>query len=149
MICFRLKTGESLHSYCVKNKLAYAPIYRKIDEKGMSVEEALSEYLTNKGRKDFNCKYFYKGKKLTEIFGCDTTQYNTCLYYIKIKGLSIEEAVEKCLHQPTRVNGYKHWYKGVPLIKYCKKHNINYHCVMSSMKLRKKTLEEIMRRYKR
>ena len=66
----------------------------------MSVEEAIRDYVFNKTRNNKgNCKYFYKGKKLTSYFNRRSSAYNTCVYLI-YKGMSVEKAVEKTLENP-------------------------------------------------
>lgn len=93
MTCLRLASGETLSSYCKRNNLSYAAIFKRIDEKGMSIDEAIKNYIPRKGRLDNHVKYFYKGQSLYAYFKQNTKVYQRCRNLIRA-GMSIEEAIK-------------------------------------------------------
>lgn len=97
MTCFRLASGETLRSYCKRNKLCYEALFDRLDN-GMTVEEAIEDYLPRRGRKDNNVKYFYKGKSLAAYFKVGSSAYQQCRKLI-LDGMSVEEAVKAVLEK--------------------------------------------------
>lgn len=92
MTCFRLVSGETLRSYCIKNGYSYEAVRLRI-EKGQSVDEALKDYLPHKGSKANHCKHFYKGQNLYAYFKQNVLLYYRCLHKI-YKGMTIEQAIK-------------------------------------------------------
>ena len=90
MTCFRLKTGESLWSWCKKNNCNYSAIYKRMDAGCPYVEDAIADYLPRCGHKHGE-KYFYKGVVLRKYFG-DLNPYQMALKRIR-NGMPIEQAV--------------------------------------------------------
>jgi len=92
MTCFRLASGETLRSYCIKNGYCYDAVIKRIEKTGQSADEALSDYLPRRGSKANYCKYFYKGQNLRTYFN-NVLKYQKCLNRI-YKGMTIEQAVK-------------------------------------------------------
>lgn len=95
MTCFRLNNGETLHKYCINNKIPYCPIFRRL-ENGMSVNDAIDDYLKSKSARR---RFVYKGKYVSSIFHSKQKEYSLFMYYFKIKKMSIDEAVEIVLRK--------------------------------------------------
>lgn len=91
MTCFRLKTGETLMSWCKKNNCCYPAIVNRIENGAPTVEAAIDGYMANQGK---HKKYFYKGKSLYAYFGRHTSAYQITLERIW-RGMSVEQAVEE------------------------------------------------------
>lgn len=98
MTCFRLKTGETLMSWCKKNNCCYAAIVNRIENGASTVEAAIDGYLSNRGN---HTKYFYKGKSLCAYFGRHAAAYQITLERIW-RGMSVEQAVAEveALYKP-------------------------------------------------
>lgn len=94
MTCFRMKNGETLRQYCLKNDICYSAIYYRIEENGVMPDVAIAEYLPHKGRHDQAAKYFINGKKLTDYTGGSKTKvYRRILWLMYAKKLSLKEAL--------------------------------------------------------
>ena len=91
MTCFRLASGETLRSYCRKNKYCYEAVFNRVD-KGQTPDEALKDYLIKRGSKANNCKYYYKGKTLKAYLN-NILEYQMCLNRI-YRGMTVEQAVK-------------------------------------------------------
>lgn len=90
MTCFRLKTGETLMSWCKKNNCNYKAIVNRIERGAPTVEDAIAGYLPRRGHKH-NEKYFYKGQLMRKYFG-NINAYQLALKRIN-NGTPIEQAV--------------------------------------------------------
>jgi hypothetical protein len=92
MTCFRLKNGDTLYSYCKKNKINYFAIYNRI-EAGENLKDALRNYLNNKKKSiSGRVKYFVGNKPLRKII--NKKEYNRFSYYIH-KKQTPDKALEK------------------------------------------------------
>lgn len=100
MVCFRLSTGETLLSHCKKNKFCYLAILNRI-ETGMTVDQAIRDYIPHKGSKANNARYFYKRKSLHAYYGGLTNDYQICLKHIR-NGMTVKEAVKKTAERKRR-----------------------------------------------
>lgn len=151
--------GKPLKEYCEKNRINYTTIitnlsaYRKNDKyKNLSDEEMLQLIL--KKYKKSETLYFYKGVSLFEYCKYNNCSYNSVYNYVqeKIKSdssISIEEAIEEAVTSIKRF-GIIYYYKGKPLVTYCRNNDLNVSYIRDTTKRKKdkygdtKTLDEII-----
>ena len=151
--------GKPLKEYCEKNGINYTTIitnlsaYRKNDKyKNLSDEEMLQLIL--KKYKKSETLYFYKGVSLFEYCKYNNCSYNSVYNYVqeKIKSdssISIEEAIEEAVTSIKRF-GIIYYYKGKPLVTYCRNNDLNVSYIRDTIKRKKdkygdtKTLDEII-----
>ena len=95
--------GKSLYQYCKEKKLNYYTIKYRIENLGLSVEEAIN-YISKKR------KYYYEGKNLHTWCKENGVNYNTVKSRIRELGLSVEEAVNYNTNRHSRKD-IKDWCK--------------------------------------
>lgn len=103
MTCFRLPNGENLNSFCKRNNVCYAYVYRRI-EWGMSLEDAISDTIksTGRGRGRNNCKYLLKnGETLRSRCIKHKIPLSSCYRLLSI-GYTPDEAVEVLIKSKQR-----------------------------------------------
>lgn len=93
MTCFRLTTGETIHSWCRRNKVAYCKVFRKI-ERGYTPDEAAAYGCKNLKKGVPNRKHFYRGKWIGDIYDKQSKAYSRILHRLQ-HGYTVEQAVEK------------------------------------------------------
>lgn len=93
MTCFRLNTGETLHHWCVRNKVAYSVVFLKI-ERGYTPDEAAAYGCKRLKKGVPNRRHFYHGKWIGDIYERRSRAYSRILHRIQ-HGLTVEQAVEK------------------------------------------------------
>lgn len=49
MTCFKLSTGETVRSYCIRNGINYHRMYWRLERHGLTPEQAI-DYCRSKGR---------------------------------------------------------------------------------------------------
>lgn len=127
--------GISLYAYCEQNGIVYNSIIkslskmRKMPEYSSLTEEerlkiALENYQTYVG-----CYLYYKGITLFSYCKENNYSYNTVYNYIfalmkEHHDITLEEAMESAFASIKRY-GIKYYYKGEPLIEYCRKKGLN------------------------
>lgn len=100
MTCFRLKSGQTLYSYCKENNLPYDTLFPYCDRDGLPPDEAIELYqkwkndgtITNHRRG--NQRLYYDGKPLKKYCQAHDLSYTTILAKLRI-GYSIEELITK------------------------------------------------------
>lgn len=79
----------SLHSYCLNNNIPYRMTLIGIQERGMTIQEAIN-YAVENG----NSKHFYKGMRFVDYCRKYGINYNKMIHRMSRKGLTIEEALQ-------------------------------------------------------
>lgn len=74
MTCFKMKSGENLHSFCKKNGIIYSTIFTRIDRMGLTPEEAIAfkKYDRKKGIIKIDGLTY---KEYTKIHHCSHTEF--------------------------------------------------------------------------
>lgn len=120
--------GKSLYEYCKKNNLNYYTVKYRVDNLGISIEDAIN-YISK------NSKYYYKGKTLHAWCKENGINYNTVKSRIRELGLSVENAVNYKYNRRSKkeIEEIKDW---------CKKNNYKFSSINYKMKTYGLTKEE-------
>lgn len=103
MTCFRIKTGETVRQWCIKNNICYAIVYKHL-ERGLTPDEACQIALKRKGSPaGAEPKHFYKGKPLIDMFSVNSKEYRRIIARLRSK-YTIEDAVEMPLMKKRKDN---------------------------------------------
>lgn len=103
-----MKDGTPLKKYCDENGIDYNNAIRRLNKYGCTPEESLYQSVASGGRAENRIKYRYKGTPIADL-----PNYNSIQKRIR-RGETIRQAVESDSYIE------KLFYKGEPVIKYCK-----------------------------
>lgn len=99
IVCFRLKTGETLYSFCKRNNISYVTVFCKI-ERGMSVDDAAEEALKNVFKRERNnCKYVLKNGKTLRSQCIENKVCTRSCYRLIKNGYTPDEALSKLIRK--------------------------------------------------
>lgn len=91
------KVGEmSLSKYCILKKIPYECVWNRITFKGMTVEQAVEDFLSKRNNPHY-CKFYYKGTTLRKYCAMHGLKYQQIIDYKRFYDISLEEVVEKFL----------------------------------------------------
>jgi len=132
------KSLNPIREYCLNNDLDYEEISKRIayfKRKGMytdlATEELIEAARSYKAELPNNIKYYYNGMSLVDYCKENDISYIKIIQRIKdaskrseTKNLSLDEIIKYALEKSDKRN-VKYFYKGEPLVDYCKRHNID------------------------
>lgn len=132
MVCFRMKSGETMNVFCKKNNILYASLYELCDRYGLTPDEALAHYLRRKGKKnENNLRFYYRGIS-AKRYCLEKRLSPNCFYRNLLKGFSIDEAIE----QARLFKIKRDMTGGISLWQYCLKNKLNYREELKKQKVK-------------
>ena len=151
--------GEPLVKYCKEHGINIGTITTNINKKQKKYPELTDQEVVDlvMSRIGSNVKYFYNGILLTDYCRSNDIDYSQIISRIRTlkehnSSLNNDEAVKIAI-EDYQIFQTIYFYKGIPLIEYCKLHpNIKYSSVLTSVKRTKskfpaKKEEDIINEY--
>lgn len=86
--------GAGMLEWCRKNDVIYNTAYKYVTEDGLSVDDACEKAKANRNKAGVKARLFYKGKSLLKYCKEHNIIYMTVWYRHKIRGMSLDEAIE-------------------------------------------------------
>lgn len=125
----KLSNGMNIKEFCREHKMDYSSIRKRIQDWGMTPEEAKEDYFNwKKGHPPY--KWFYEeGKPLAEVCrerGLNYRYVITGWKHLKNRTGTLKEYVDNYLNKDSRIFFTKYCCHGVSLFKYCKQNKLDY-----------------------
>ena len=138
--------GISLRQYCLNNNINVTTINSRINILKKNNPSLTNDELVTLAMDEFennNFRFYYNGVPLKDY--CMTNpdiNYNTIRSYINRERkrhpeLTDEELIEKYIEKEHK-GIYKYYYLGIPLVEYCRQHNLNYKNIITYISKHKK-----------
>lgn len=93
MTCFRMKDGQTAHSYCKSIGLCYQRVWQRVDSDGVDIETAIELSLKQRGKKP-HALQINGSSSMFEACLRNMSIYNKAQRLIR-NGMSHEQAVRK------------------------------------------------------